>query len=94
MAKSSTLHQYARIGAAAHIKELRAQIAEIQRAFPGLDGDAPSSRRRPGRPAKATADIAPAAAPRKKRTLSAAARKAISDAQKKRWAKVKKAKSA
>jgi hypothetical protein len=44
-----------------------------------------AARRGPGRPP---------ATPRKKRTLSAAARKAISDAQKKRWAKQKKAKAA
>ena len=49
----------------------------------------------PGRRGRAaTADVATPQAPRKRRRLSAAARKAISDAQKRRWAAVKaKAKS-
>ena len=60
-------------------------------------GDAPAARRR-GRPAgsknaaPAPAADAPAAKGRrrgKKRTMSAAARKAIGDAQRKRWAKQK-----
>lgn len=53
-------------------------------------GDAPppwaAPKRRPGRPAGGTGTAA--AAP-KKRTMSAKARQAISDAQKKRWAKQK-----
>lgn len=89
MSKTSTLHEYARMGAKARIAELKAEIAGIQQMFPDVDGPAPA-RKRPGRPAAPSALaklMEPAAAPkRKRRKLSAAARKAISDAQKKRWA--------
>ena len=91
---TSTLHQYARVGAAAHIKELEAQIAEIRRAFPDLGRDAAPKRR--GRPAKAAIQQ-PSAAPTdepsptpKRRKMSAASRKRMSVAQKARWAKPKK----
>ena len=48
MARSSALiAQYARIGAKTRLNELRAEIAEIERAFPGLGAPA---RRKPGRP--------------------------------------------
>jgi hypothetical protein len=102
MTKASTLHDYARIGAAARIKELQEEIARIRRDVPGLATPAPE-RRGPGRP-KARPTTAPSpsaeapeeAAPvkRKRRKMSAAARKAISDAQKKRWAAQKKAEKA
>jgi hypothetical protein len=98
MSKTSTLHEYARIGAIARIAELRSEIAEIQRIFPDLDSLA-RARKRPGpAPLKLTeqAPASPALAKlmepapmRKRRKLSAAARKAISDAQKKRWAALK-----
>jgi hypothetical protein len=104
MAKTSTLHEYARIGAAGRLTELRAEVAEIHRMFPDLAGAAPARKRPgrpPGRPKKAqpaaptaTAEPKESAAPkRKRRKMSAAARKAISDAQKKRWAKVKASKT-
>jgi hypothetical protein len=99
MAKTSTLHEYARIGAAVRIKELQAEMAEIRRAFPGLDGS--PARRGPGRPKIRRAAPAPepegarAEQPkRKRRKMSAAARKAIGDAQQRRWAKLKKANTA
>jgi hypothetical protein len=104
MSKASTLHEYARIGATARLTELKAEIAEIHRMFPGLDGP-PPARRRPGRPkaqpaaptaSAASAPEAQTAPPNqvkpKRRKMSAAARKAIGDAQRKRWAKVKAAK--
>jgi hypothetical protein len=102
MTKASSLHDYARIGAAARIKELQEEIAQIRRDVPGLATPAPE-RPRPGRPkaAPATAQSPSAEAPehapsvkRKRRKMSAAARKAISDAQKKRWAAQKKAEKA
>jgi len=86
MAKSSMIHELARIGTAARIAQLRAEIAELERAFPGARG-------RGGRPAAAAEGDAAQPAKRKRRKMSAAARKRISDAQKKRWAKYK-AKSA
>jgi hypothetical protein len=95
MSKTLTLHEYARKGAAVRIVELRAEIVEIQQMFPDVGGTA-GTRKRPGRragmpPARSAlaALVEPAAPKRKRRRLSAAARKAISDAQKKRWAAVK-----
>jgi hypothetical protein len=88
---TSQLQEFARIGAAARIKELQAEIASIRRDFPALTAPGgeitmPSPfRKRPGRPAANLA--AKVAAPRKRRRkMSAAARKKISEAQKKRWA--------
>ena len=78
------------------LRDKATQLLERLGETPALAG------RRRGRPAGSTNKAAgaakrgpgrPPAAPRKKRTLSAAARKAISDAQKKRWAKQRKAKA-
>jgi hypothetical protein len=92
MSKTSTLHEYARMGATARITELQAEISEIERLFPDLEGAAHKSPRR----SKTTSEALPAVAKlmgpaptRKRRKLSAVARKAISDAQKKRWAALK-----
>lgn len=70
--------------------QLETQLAGIRGAIAALAGPAAGKRRSrlagqpgPGRP-RASTD-----APRKRRKMSAAARKAISDAQKKRWAKQK-----
>ena len=68
------LHALAASGAAARIAELEAEIASIRSEFPGPR--AAKRSRKPGRPART----------RKRRKMSAAARKKISDAQKKRWA--------
>ena len=97
MPKSSHIQEFARIGAAVRIKELQEEIAEIRRTFPGLGGNAPAVKRKPGRPKAQAAESTEAAVPatpvkRTQRKMSAAARKRISDAQKARWAKVKKAK--
>ena len=88
---TSQLQELARIGAAARIKELQAEIASIRRGFPALTAPGGEStmpspfRKRPGRPTANRA--AKVAAPRKRRRkMSAAARKKISEAQKKRWA--------
>lgn len=61
-------------------REVEAQLAGIRGAISSLAG---GGRKRGPRGPIATA------APRKRRKLSAAARKAISNAQKKRWAKQK-----
>jgi hypothetical protein len=82
MAKTSPLHEYARVGAAARLTELQAEIAQLERMYPNLNGAARKSPERPNATAKST-DASPK---RKRPKLSAAARKAISDAQKKRWA--------
>jgi len=68
------LLQLARAGAEARIAELQAEIDRIRRQFP-------SGRRTPANGAAGTVS------PRKRRRMSAAARKRISDAQKSRWAK-------
>ena len=102
MAKSSIIQQYARIGAAARIKDIRDEIAAVGHMFPDLAASRPARTPRPKArtpsPA-ASAAVAPEepetqAVPagrrtRKHRKMSAAARKAISDAQKARWAKQK-----
>ena len=67
--------RYAAIGADARIKELQSEIDRIRTAFPGESGGAAKSSSGDPR--------------RKKRKLSAAGRKAISDAAKARWARVK-----
>jgi hypothetical protein len=72
------LHALAAGGAAARIAELEAEIAAIRSEFPGA-GRA-SRGRKAGRPAR-----------RKRRKMSAEARKKISNAQKRRWAAQKKA---
>jgi hypothetical protein len=63
---------------AAIIEELEAERERLNSAITALQG-----RKRPGRPPQTTG--------RRKRRLSAAARKRISDAMKKRWAARKKA---
>jgi hypothetical protein len=86
MAKASPMmRELARIGAAARVAQLRAEIAELERSFPGVAGS--TSRR--GRPPAAAASADAQPAKRKRRKMSAAARKKISDAQKRRWAKQK-----
>lgn len=66
----------AREGAQARIKELRTELAALENMF----GSGSKRGRKPG----------PATAPkRRRRKMSKDARKRISDAQKKRWAKQK-----
>jgi hypothetical protein len=80
---SDRMKQLARMGAAARVAELQEEIASIRGAFPGLGGGARRER-------ATSADSQPPR--RKRRSLSAKARAAISAAQKKRWAKVRAAK--
>lgn len=83
------LNRLARLGAQARLDELEAERRAILKAFPGIAG---------GRKVVAGAEApAPAAAakparkPRKKRNVSAAARKAASDRMKQYWAAKKQA---
>jgi hypothetical protein len=81
--QSSHIQKLARIGAAYRLKELKAEIASLLKVFPHLRyGSAVS----PSMP-----DNVEERRPRRK--LSAAARKKISDAQKKRWAAARSGKS-
>jgi hypothetical protein len=75
------LRELAREGAGQTLKRLRAEIVAIERTFPEL---ALPQRRRAVRRAVATAR-------RRTRTMSAAARKAVSDRMKKYWAERKRA---
>ena len=76
------LHDLAKHGARARIAELEAELSEIRAEFPDA---APARRgRKSGRPVASRATDVPS--PRTRRPVSAAARKRMSDAQKKRWA--------
>ena len=68
---------FARVGAQLRLEEVRSEIAAILRTFPDLARGAGTRR-------VSSAARTPKA--RKRRKLSAAARKAIGEAQKKRWA--------
>jgi hypothetical protein len=91
MTNTSTMHDYARMGAAARLIEIAAEVAAIQGAFPELGGQRRKRRGRRPKPQPAasgpqTEAPTPAGRKPKRRRTSAAARKAISQAQKKRWA--------
>jgi hypothetical protein len=93
MAKhSSHILELARKGAYHRYQELKAEIASLEKHFPHLgeprEGRATKSAQASASPAEPSAHPA-----RKRRTMSAAARKKISDAQKARWAKQKGKKS-
>jgi hypothetical protein len=81
--------KWARLGAASRLRELDEERHAILKAFPGLTpGSGPARRGVTGRASSASAPVV-----RKRRKMSAAARKRISDAQKKRWAAQKAGKS-
>jgi hypothetical protein len=90
MAKhSSHILEMARKGAEHKYEELKAEIGALVKHFPHLRG---SHAKQPYPFALEQADL-PAAAPRKpRRKMSAAAKRRISLAQKKRWAKQRAAK--
>jgi hypothetical protein len=77
--QSSDLMQLARLGARQRIKELHAEIETIRRQFPGEFGIRGGD--------KAGQDSA-----KRRRRFSAATRKKMAQAQKGRWAKIKRAK--
>ena len=80
--------EYARMGAVARLSELRAEIADIERAFPGLGG--PTQRAYRPRAAATQGDASvDAAATLRRRTrkpMTAAQRKAVGERMKKYWA--------
>ena len=87
MAKQTAdILKWARLGAASRLRELDEERHAILKAFPGLTSG--SGRARRGVTARAVGARSGNGAPvaRKRRKMSAAARKRISDAQKKRWA--------
>jgi hypothetical protein len=74
---SADMRKWALVGARARIQELSAEIEQIRSMFPGEFG------------LRGGAKKGVTAGRRKKRKLSAAGRKAISDAAKARWARQK-----
>ncbi len=85
------VNELARYGAAARIKELEAEIAAIQAAF--LDTLGPR-RGRPANKNRSAERMQPSASTsgRRRRTMSAAARRAVSERMKRYWAQRRKAK--
>ncbi|MEO8256229.1 MAG: hypothetical protein ABI868_02680 [Acidobacteriota bacterium] len=87
MAKhSSNILELARRGATHRYEELKAELDSLVRHFPNLRTGTREVVKRGRRAVKAAvAELKP----RKRRKMSAAARKAIGDAQRARWAKQK-----
>jgi hypothetical protein len=77
------LRKYARAGAEVRLKEIDAERQQIFSAFPELRSGTASGERQPR---AARTGAAKAGTARKRRRMSAEARKRISDAQKRRWA--------
>jgi hypothetical protein len=75
------MKELARVGAQARLAELLAEVAEIERAFPGIGG---ARRGRP--PAKASAAPKAAVKRGRRRKMSAAEKKEVSERMKKYWA--------
>lgn len=69
------------------VEQLRAERSRLDAAIQALEG-AGTSRRGRGRPPR-SANKPVGGAPRRKRRMSAAARKRIAEAMRKRWAAVK-----
>jgi hypothetical protein len=72
-----TMRMLARRGAEVRVVQLQGEIADLLRKFPGINGESKSGNGRVGRPRK------------KRPFMSAKARKAIGDAQRRRWAKLR-----
>ena len=80
MARTMTddqMKRLARLGAAARLEQLQEELTALRAAFPGLGA---TRGRKPAAPA------AKATAPRKRRKMSAANRKAVSERMSKYWA--------
>ncbi len=71
----SELQRLARLGAKARLEELRSEEAAIRRAFPDLFGGGAGRGASPGRRGR-----------RRRSTMNAAQRKAVSERMKKYWA--------
>jgi hypothetical protein len=76
----------ARLGAASRLRELDEERSAILKAFPGLKSGSGLARRGVTTRAVGASSGITAPVERKRRKLSATARRRISDAQKKRWA--------
>jgi hypothetical protein len=93
VAKRTDVRKWAVIGAEQRLSQISQEAAAIYRAFPELRR-AGRGRAAGRRPASAAATDGETSGPPRggRRRLSAAARKRISDAQKRRWAKHRAAK--
>ena len=92
--QTANILRWARLGAASRLRELDEERRAILKAFPGLtSGSGPARRGVTARAVGVASGSASAPVARKRRKMSAAARKRISDAQKKRWAAQKAGKS-
>jgi hypothetical protein len=90
MAKGLTpfdLHKLARVGAAARLAELEREIGALRKAFPGLKAE-PAAAAPPGpAPASQTKlSSRPSAKRGRRKPMSAAERKAVSERMKRYWA--------
>jgi hypothetical protein len=85
--QGSNLRRYAVVGAEQRLLELAEEAAAIFAIFPELR--APGRGFMAGGPGGRGRQAAGTAAPRRRRKMSAEARKRISDAQKARWARQK-----
>ena len=86
------LTKLARIGAASRLAELEREIAALRKAFPGLraaSAAAPSGTPPPAAPAKTGAPVSRRG---RRKPMSAAERRAVSDRMKKYWADRRKSK--
>jgi hypothetical protein len=81
----SNIRQWARLGAEQRLHQLHQEIASIHGAFPELRRGVVDRAPAAATPQHATEG----AAPRRRRKMSAQARRRISEAQKARWAKQK-----
>jgi hypothetical protein len=91
--QTAAIRRWALIGAEQRLVQLAEEAASIHRTFPELrQGGAGVGNGSSRRPLRAGPELVGGKPVRKKRKLSAAGRKAISDAAKARWAKVKVAK--
>ena len=85
--------EWAQLGAARRIQEIEAELAEIRRAFPGLNTALRAGRRVQSGGASGTQVPEGDTTPRKRRTMSAAQRKAVGIRMKKYWAARRKEKA-
>ena len=88
---SPELRKYAVVGAEQRLLQLAEEAAEIFTIFPELRAPGRGFMARSGR---AHSEEAGTSAPRRRRKMSAEARKRISEAQKARWKKQKRARKA
>ena len=72
------------------IKELTQERSKLDTAIQALEGVGGSSVKRRGRPPGSINKPAATSAPKKRRTMSAAARKRLAEGMRKRWAAAKK----